>query len=110
MNTIQKEFILCAAIDYNGVIICGHRHGDCYDIITSLLGEIESSKLPDRDHQGFLTSLNRYVNREEAWIIAKNNNQIVNGLKASDHDDKELNKWLGIEGDVKSILISENLY
>ena len=106
----QKEYILCAAIDYNGIIVCGHRHGDCYSVLKALIGEIDSNKLPDRDHQGFLTSLNRYVNREEAWIIAKANNQIVYGLKASDHDDDILIKGLDIKDKPKSILISENLY
>jgi len=106
----QKEFILCAAINYNGTIICGHRHGDCYEVLEKLLGKESWNNLPDRDHEGFLTSLNRYVGREEAWIIAKENNQIVYGLKASDHDYKEINEWLGITAKVKSILISENLY
>lgn len=106
---INKEFILCAAINYNGTIVCGHRHGDCYDILTNLIGEIDPDKLPDRDHQGFLTSLNRYVGREEAWNIAKENNQIKFGLTSSEHDVK-IN--FGVEDDIqpKSILISENLY
>ena len=107
----QKEFILCAAIDYNGTIICGHRHGDCYKVLKDLLGEESFNNLPDRDHQGFLTSLNRYVGREEAWIIAKENNQIAYGLKASEAVDEELNKWLGLpEKYNEPILISENLY
>jgi len=106
----QKEFILCAAINYNDIIICGHRHGDCYDVLKALVGEIDSDKLPNRDKQGFLTSLNRYVGREEAWIIAKDNNQIVYGLKACDHDNDELLEWLDIKDKPKSILISENLY
>jgi len=106
----QKEFILCASIDYNGIIISGHRHGDCYETLKALVGEIDESKLPTRDKQGFLTSNNRYVNREEAWVIAKENNQIVHGLKASDRDNEKLDAWLGLEESPKSILISENLY
>lgn len=106
----NQEFILCAAIDYNGVIICGHRHGDCYEVLEALVGKIDTNKLPNRDRQGFLTSTNRYVNRAEAWVIAKANDQIVYGLEVSDFDDTEVNAWLGIEGEVESILISENLY
>jgi len=105
-----KEFILCAAIDYNGVIISGHRHGDCYETLEALVGKIETSKLPDRNKQGFLTSKNRYVNREEAWVIAKANNQIQYGLNASDHDNDILLDGLKISEKPKSILISENLY
>jgi len=109
---MQKEFILCAAIDYDGTIVCGHRHGDCYDVLKSLIGEIDADKLPARDKQGFLTSENRYVGREEAWVIAKERKQVVHGLKASDRDNDELDeldKHLGIKKPV-SILISENLY
>lgn len=109
----QKEFILCAAIDYDGTIVCGHRHGDCYEVLESLAGKIDAEKIPDRNHQGFLTSENRYVGREEAWIIAKANNQIVHGLKTCDRDNDELDeldKHLGMTEVPKSILISENLY
>ncbi len=102
----KDEKILCAAIDYRGVIICGHRHGDCYQILKSLTGDIDKSKLPDRKKQGFLTSNNRYVGREEAWIIALDNNQIVYGLGASKIDIN----IQGIECANKEILISENLY
>ena len=106
----MKEFILCAAIDYNGVIVCGHRHGDCYEIIEKLCGDIDTDKLPDRKKQGFLTSENRYVSREEAWDIAKANNQIKYGLEACEKPNKELEKWLGFEDSPLPALISENLY
>ena len=92
----MKEKILCAAIDYNGIIINGHRHSDCYKILRYFLGNVEI--IPDRKKQGFLTSENRFVDRKEAWVIALNNNQIVYGLEASKTDDDS------------SILISENLY
>jgi hypothetical protein len=49
------------------------------------------------DNQGFLTSLNRYVDRKEGWIIAKKNKQIQWGLEASENGED-------------SALISENLY
>jgi len=60
-----------------------------------LYAEIEDQ----RKHQGFITSLDRYVDRKEGWSIAKANNQIQFGLKASEN-----------ENDEESILISENLY
>ncbi len=104
------EFILCSAIDYNGVIICGHRHGDCYDVLEKLIGKLDETKLPSRNKQGFLTSKNRYVGREEAWEIAKANNQIRFGLNASDHDNDILLEGLEINEKPKSMLISENLY
>jgi len=118
----QKEFILCAAIHFengaetttigikDGIIISGFRHGDCYAVLKGILGDVDISKLPNRDSQGFLTSKNRYVGREEAWIIAKENNQIIYGLEASDHDNDILLDGLNMSEKPKSILISENLY
>jgi hypothetical protein len=93
----MKEKILCATIDYNGTIIAGHRHGDCYELLITLVGELPDSEYPGRDNQGFLTSENRHVSRKEAWKIAKENDQIIYGLTQSDNGDD-------------SILISENLY
>lgn len=119
--SMNKEFILCAAIWINdskkhegqpenieqGFVICGRRHGNCYQTIKSLTGETPNerigslinsmSKEEERKHQGFITSLDRYVDRSEGWKIAKENNQIQYGLTASDNGDE-------------SILISENLY
>ena len=114
----MKEFILCAAIWVNdneehaqqplniktGFVICGRRHNNCYQTIKDLKGEVnayfKSINMSDddyRSHQGFMTSADRYVDRKEAWRIAKDNNQIIYGLTAIDNGDD-------------SILISENLY
>jgi hypothetical protein len=91
------EKILCATIDYNGIIVSGHRHGDCYAVLRALTN-CTNDELPGRDSQGFLTSENRHVSRQEAWKIAKANDQIVYGLTASSDTDDD------------AILISENLY
>jgi hypothetical protein len=94
---MEKEFILCAALNYYGKIVCGHRHSDCYQLIRQLVPKITDEDLPKRENQGFLTSLNRYVDRKEGWKIAKENNQIQWGLEASENGED-------------SHLISENLY
>lgn len=75
----EKEYVLCAAIWHNdekvyphqpvnvtqGIVICGMRHHNIF-IPLNLAG------LKDRnmDVQGFLTSKNRFVDREEASKIA----------------------------------------
>lgn len=103
----NKEYILCATILYKDTIVSGYRHSDCYEVLRTL--NVDDKDLPGREHQGFLTSTNRYVDRKEAWKIAKENNQIKYGLKASDKsDDAMLNGLNPIFDD--SILISENLY
>lgn len=90
----MEEFILCAAIDYEGLIISGHRHSDCYNVLRTLKPDAVD---PERDKQGFLTSENRFVHRKEAWDIAIRCNQVKYGKDATDNGDE-------------SILISENLY
>lgn len=118
---MEKEFILCAAIWINdqqkhdqqpqnieiGFIICGRRHSDCYQTIKDLKGNLKSSvsnylkslniSHDNRESQGFITSLDRYVNRKEAYKIAKANNQIQYGAEATENGED-------------SMLISENLY
>ena len=94
---VVKEFILCASLKFGENIISGHRHSDCYAVIMNLFPNMSDDELPKREDQGFLTSLNRFVDRKEGWIIAKENNQIQWGVEASDDNDE-------------SQLISENLY
>lgn len=117
----NKEFILCAAIWINdgkihkqqpenievGFVVCGRRHHNCYQSINDITGLSISNVVGDliknmsdnelRKHQGFITSLDRYVDRREGWKIAKENNQIQFGLIES-------------ENGYDSILVSENLY
>lgn len=110
------EQILCAAIWVNdkikhedqpinieiGFVVCGRRHLNCYQTITDLKGDEKEyfksiniiTNEDYRSHQGFITSLDRYVDRQEGWIIAKRNNQIKFCL--TDNKDE--------------ILTSENLY
>lgn len=111
-----KERILCAAIHFNdgnhhegqplnietGFVVCGRRHHNCYAVLSAIaesIGLQERIRLvidkADRDHQGFITSSDRFVLRPEALKIAKDNNQIFHKM----HDKA---------GD--GILISEDLY
>jgi hypothetical protein len=73
----MKERIICAAIhnpdekDMSGqpLIYCGLRH-------CNILWQSEKvSRRPK--HQGFLTSTGRFVDREEGFKIALENNQII---------------------------------
>lgn len=78
----KKETILCAAIWYSdlpiarllptnvtsGVVICGHRHPHCIYTINAVTGKKQHELQPWV--QGFLTNLNRFVDRKEAAQIA----------------------------------------
>lgn len=78
IRTYKKEYIICAAIHFesdshiehqpknidHGFVVCGRRHHNCFITVRAIgdkLKEIE---------QGFLTSKDRFVNREEAGRIA----------------------------------------
>lgn len=87
----MKEIIICAAVKAaDGKIYRGHRHGDamrtCYDAHNTLASGIEQ--------QGFITSHNRYVLREEARQL-----QEAAGIKSADPGGYRHN-----------ILFSEDLY
>jgi hypothetical protein len=104
-----EERILCAAILYDdkikhphqpknietGIVICGRRHNNCYTILAGLLGNIEGKKSVGREGQGFITSLDRFVSRSEAFKIAKKQNQIYHECYKDDDE---------------GVLISEDLY
>jgi hypothetical protein len=94
---MEKEYILCAAIWYKeiplkkeipgvlpincdkGLVVTGHRHGQCMWVMGCLTGLRSVSNAEDGvgDYeQGFLTNTNRFVGREEASQIAFDSGQI----------------------------------
>ena len=66
-ESAQTETCICAAIKTTcGKVIRGHRHHDCIAIIrASGIGELGSEK----GIQGFVTSTNRFVTREEGYQL-----------------------------------------
>jgi hypothetical protein len=92
----MKEYILCAAVWYKeipikkeipfestnpincltGLVFSGHRHGQCIYTKCAITGlrDAESGE----NEEGFLTSKNRFVSREEALVIALRENQVIN--------------------------------
>ena len=60
-----------------GLVFCGHRHAHCMYTMVSITG-IRSVESEVGDYiQGFLTSKNRFVDRQEAMIIAEAADQII---------------------------------
>ena len=68
-----KEIVICSAIKTEtGKVIRGHRHNNCLNLIHELhLSHINSI-------QGFITSKNRFVDRQEGYDL-----QIKAGVKSS---------------------------
>lgn len=99
---MKKEYILCAAIWFDdgkeyhnqpknittGLVLCGWRHGSIFPQIGGLVKERQELGIFEKE-QGFLTNLNRFVDRVEGAKIAFDSGQT-----------KEL----------KSYLFSEDLY
>lgn len=74
-KNISEEHILCAAVKFCGAVIPGYRHSNCYNTI-KLIAPNHKFNGADRENQGFLTSNERFVNRADAFQIARKQNQI----------------------------------
>jgi len=107
----MKETIICSAIFINngkehngqptniktGYIISGRRHHNCYATLAAIMGGTEemlsSNILSNANHsnkdQGFVTSLNRYVDRKEGFVIAKRENQLL-APSLHDHEGEHI--------------------
>lgn len=92
---MKQEYILCSAIHYldgkkheqqpenitTGFVVAGWRHSNCiYTFCIIVTGEsdnkaIQSFQSP-KSIQGFITSKNRFLNREESYILAVKTGQI----------------------------------
>ena len=91
-NTMEgKEIVICAAVKAkDGTVVRGHRHGDCIRTIITMGKKVSSRPTS----QGFVTSRNRYVNREIGRKL-----QDRAGIKSADPE--------GYRG---TTLFSEDLY
>lgn len=112
-----KEYILCASIHFDdgkvyehqpknittGFVVSGRRHHNCYTTLASVgkaIGLEERvlrafERLDNkRDGQGFITNLDRHVDRKEGYQIALAAGQLIHNM----HDQSN------------PILISEDLY
>lgn len=86
----EVEKIICSAIWYKdlptpvfnpknidkGIVFCGHRHVQCLHQMCAMTGKKQHEA--GEEIQGFLTNLNRFVDREEGAIIAIKSLQIDN--------------------------------
>ena len=87
----EKEIVICAAVKASdGTIYRGHRHGHCFQAIRDAKKECGSYG----DSQGFMTSKNRFVTREEGRKL----------------QDKAGIKSVAEKGYVAETLFSEDLY
>jgi hypothetical protein len=82
--------IVCAANKFeNGPLLIGARHFDQHMHVQMSYMGVKGS---DPHIQGFIDQYGRFYNREEAWVIAEKNGQIIRDVSAA------------------GMLFSENLY
>lgn len=99
INTERR--VVCAAVrSYSDqLIICSARHFD--NITRETIMALDEERGAGEWEQGFINTWGEFLTREEAWIVACANNQILKYVGSQTPDD------FGKEG-VK--LYSENLY
>lgn len=94
----MEQRVVCAAIKFGPIVIVGVRHFD--SLMHSMLRKLSIN--PMREHvQGFVDNQGSFLTREEAWLVAEAQGQIIRRVGGDET----------IEGDVKTgHLYSENLY
>jgi hypothetical protein len=84
----ESERVLCSAVWYKdlptpiyrptnidrGIVFSGHRHPHCVHQMVAMTGKRQAEV--GEYEQGYLTSFNRFVNREEAAKIVLANGQV----------------------------------
>lgn len=91
--------IICAAIKLKIAdtehIVCGRRHGDCFNTIKQLNSNwANASKI-----QGFITHTGKFLDRGQAWAHAMECGQIC-----------PLAQWLHKDNNWPEELVSEDLW
>lgn len=60
-----------------GAVFCGFRHCHCMYTMVAITGFKSCESEVGKIVEGFLTNKNRFVTREEAWLIAEKENQLI---------------------------------
>lgn len=96
-NPNLERRVVCAANRNSDTIILGARHWDKCMRKHALL--LDTDFISFGWEQGFINSWGEFLTREEAWIVARHNNQIIRLVG----NQRSLN-------DIDNELYSENLY
>jgi len=74
---------LSTAPDMRGIVIIGHRHADIIHTVYILLGKRTCTNGADctgESEQGFVTNKGRFVDRQEAMVIARAAGQVISDI------------------------------
>lgn len=99
----QKEIqrVVCAACIKGAIIICSPRHMDktCHNLINAI--DPDTTDWWYDSEQGFIDQFGNFLTRQEAWVIAARQNQIIRLVGNQTKEDL---------GKTTIKLYSENLY
>lgn len=98
LNRNKTEIILSAALWLDnglkyrqqpinietGIVVPGYRHGTTYQTIDILMGD-NNGFGKHKITEGFMTNRFRFVDRNEAFVIAKAAKQIINDINENEY-------------------------
>lgn len=107
MNNGKVEYITCSAIWYKkfeqptlspfnidcGIVLCGLRHGHIINQMISLTGLRTTSYGENSTGefiQGFLTTKNRFLTRNESLVLVKENGQLKGDIIGGELTSEDL--------------------
>jgi len=102
------RLVVCAAVRnvHTQVVVCGARHGDCLNAAVRY-GLYPNPVSGDPDWEmGFVDQDNKFMNRQEAWLVADAAGQIRRPKGYERHYKDHRPPGIGDQ----RLLFSENLY
>ncbi len=72
-----EPWVVCAANRHKetGLIVCGARHYD--SVMRAVMAQLGGWPFWNHCDQGFIDQRGNFLTREEAWVIAEKNGQII---------------------------------
>ena len=70
----HDPFVVCAALRFGDVIVCGPRHFD--HVMQPLLENVRATTGVFKPEQGFVDQYGKFMTREEALLVAEAEGQI----------------------------------
>lgn len=77
---LSPRRIVCAAMFKEGRIVTGARHFD--KVMRQQMEASEGIQFWKNCKQGFIDQFGDFIDRQEAWVIAKSQNQIVKSVSS----------------------------
>ena len=80
---VTPRIIVCAAMSKEGRIVTGSRHFD--QVMRSQMEASEGIKWWRNCEQGFIDQFGDFLNRDDAWVVAEEQDQIRRDVSTKGH-------------------------